>query len=366
MVSPKSMNVVFRCDASLVIGSGHVMRCLTLADALREKGCTCQFVCRNHPSNLSALIQEKGYRVTLLPLQEFQVEPYPHHASWVGADWQTDAKETGALIATLETPPDWLVVDHYGLDARWETNLRTAVGRIFVIDDLADRPHDCDLLLDQNLVAGSDQRYDTLVSENCTKLLGPMYALLQPEYAELRAQTKPRKRPVKHIFVYFGGADSDNLTGKTIQALIKINKKDVIINIVASAAGTFQDENKRLIMARANYVMHENLPSLAPLISSSDICIGAGGSTSWERCCLGLPSIVITLADNQIPVAEELDKRKLIWWLGHKDKVTVDQIGICIEEKIKSIEISDYSRRGYQLVEGTGSDAICDRIVRGS
>jgi len=147
------MNILIRVDSSNAIGSGHVMRCLTLADSLREKGCNCQFVCRNHPGNLSALIQEKGYRVTLLPLQEFQVEAYPHHADWVGADWQIDAKETGSLIATLETPPAWLVIDHYGLDARWETSLRPAVGRIFVIDDLADRTHDCDCLLDQNLVA---------------------------------------------------------------------------------------------------------------------------------------------------------------------------------------------------------------------
>ena len=147
------MNILIRVDSSNAIGSGHVMRCLTLADALREKGCTCQFVCRNHPGNLSDLIREKGYTVSLLKLLEFQFEAYPQHAAWVGADWQTDARQTAALISTQEPLPDWLVVDHYGLDARWETSLRPAVGRIFVIDDLADRPHDCDCLLDQNLVA---------------------------------------------------------------------------------------------------------------------------------------------------------------------------------------------------------------------
>jgi UDP-2,4-diacetamido-2,4,6-trideoxy-beta-L-altropyranose hydrolase len=177
------MFVIFRVDSSNAIGSGHVMRCLTLADALREKGCTCQFVCRNHLGKLSALIQEKGYRVTLLPLQEFQVEAYPRHVAWVGADWRTDAKETGALIATLETPPDWLVVDHYGLDARWETSLRPGVGRIFVMDDLVDRQHDCDLLLDQNLVANRASRYVGKVPKHAGLMLGPEYALLQPQYA---------------------------------------------------------------------------------------------------------------------------------------------------------------------------------------
>ena len=354
---------VFRVDSSHNIGTGHVMRCLTLADALREKGCTCQFVCRNHPGNLSALIQEKGYRVTLLPLQEFQVEPYPHHASWVGADWQTDAKETGVLIATLETPPDWLVVDHYGLDARWETSLRPAVGRIFVIDDLADRSHDCDLLLDQNLVANRALRYVGKVPKHAGLMLGPEYALLQPQYADLHLRVPPREGPVRRVLVFFGGADADNLTGRVIAAFLSLKFESVVLEVVINPDSAHAASIRNQVFGYGQIILHERLASLAQVIVRADLAIGAGGATSWERCCLGLPALVITLAENQKPIAEEMQQENLIHWLGHKNEVS-EMILAEVMQKLFSAGLPpDWSLRCLNRVDGHGAERVTSFLL---
>jgi len=194
------MRLVFRTDASLTIGSGHVMRCLTLAEALRTRGAQCFFVCREHPGNLLELIRKRGFEACALHLNTscaaaatVDAERPTAHAAWLGAHWRTDAAQT--LAACGGSDVDWLIVDHYALDARWEAELRPACRKLMVIDDLADRNHDCDLLLDQNLVAESDARYQQRVPPGCTLLLGPRYALLQPLYRELRPQARLRPGP---------------------------------------------------------------------------------------------------------------------------------------------------------------------------
>ncbi|HPZ14727.1 MAG TPA: UDP-2,4-diacetamido-2,4,6-trideoxy-beta-L-altropyranose hydrolase, partial [Bacillota bacterium] len=209
-----ALHIVIRTDASPAIGTGHVMRCLTLANALARKGVGVSFICREHEGNLCDLIEEQGFTVHRLPAPEssFEADATPAHAAWLGAAWQEDARQTGAVIRTLGIKPTWLVVDHYGLDYRWEEALRPLVGRIFVIDDLADRAHDCDLLLDQNLFADMQTRYAGKVPADCRLLLGPEYALLQPIYAELHDRIPPREGPVRRILISFGGADRDNLT----------------------------------------------------------------------------------------------------------------------------------------------------------
>ncbi len=158
-----AMRVVFRADASLNIGSGHVMRCLTLANALRESGASCFFVCREHPGNLLELIREQGFEAIGLPLPKTFESLHGKHSSsrltyagWLGDSWQRDAEQT--LAALNGELADWLVVDHYALDSAWEESLRPACRRLLVIDDLADRDHRCDLLLDQNLVAKMAER----------------------------------------------------------------------------------------------------------------------------------------------------------------------------------------------------------------
>lgn len=304
------MNVVFRVDASLGIGTGHVMRCLTLADALRKDGASCRFVCRPHPGHLIEFIRERGFEVVALaaPTSEIWEETGPDHAAWLGTDWRSDALKVLAAIG--EEKPDWLIVDHYALDARWERELRGACGKIMVIDDLADRPHDCDLLLDQNLgCAGA--HYAALVPQRCELLVGPHNALLRPEFAQLRAASLLRRRhgELQSILVTMGGVDKDNVTGQVLDALAECDlPSDATITVVMGPTAPWLDHVRA---AAANMPQPirvlVNVRDMARLMADTDLAIGAAGTTSWERCCLGVPSLVLAIADNQRPIAEALD-----------------------------------------------------------
>ena len=210
------MRAVFRADASLAIGTGHVMRCLTLAGALREQGVDCAFVCREHPGHLRDAVERLGFPVTMLSPAEGAAGPSPY-AHWLGASQAQDARDT--LQAMAGRQPDWVVVDHYALDAQWESQVRAGCGRLLAIDDLADRPHDCDLLLDQNL-GRSAQAYAQLCPADCRILAGPAYALLRPEFAAWRARSLERRRrpAVRRILVTMGGVDKDNASAVALQA----------------------------------------------------------------------------------------------------------------------------------------------------
>ena len=203
------MRVCFRVDASFQIGSGHVARCKTLANELRNCGVDCHFLCRDLAGNIIESISRDGFTVmTLLddtgtsvcgPDDDYGVP----HGAWLETDWMTDAHQTIERLKVAET--DWLVVDHYALDARWETHVRPYVRKVMVIDDLADRKHACDILLDQNLVPDTELRYRRLISPHCARLIGPQYALLQSAYAALRLRTPPRLGPVRRILVFLAG-----------------------------------------------------------------------------------------------------------------------------------------------------------------
>ena len=186
------MRVAFRVDASLEIGTGHVMRCLTLADAMRHAGTNCFFLCREKCGNLLKIIHMRGYQVRILDgltseqtsCESPEVALSTSYEESAGPEWSIDAQQT--QIALGEETVDLLVVDHYSLDARWEVQLRPACHNLMVIDDLANRPHECDILLDQNIGRrGFD--YDRLLSRNCKTLIGPNYALLRPRFSELRS-----------------------------------------------------------------------------------------------------------------------------------------------------------------------------------
>jgi UDP-2,4-diacetamido-2,4,6-trideoxy-beta-L-altropyranose hydrolase len=316
------LRIVIRVDASAAIATGHVMRCLTLASALRQRGAAVSFICREHPGHLCGLIEERGFPVSRLPAPRADVRGAagPAHAAWLGASWEEDAEQTRSALAAMGEKPDWLVVDHYALDRRWESALRASAGRLMAIDDLADRAHDCDLLLDQNMVAKMHARYAGKVPEACVLLLGTDYALVQPIFAELRTRAPSAQEPVRRIFIYFGGVDSDNLTGRTLSAFIGLKRPDIEVDAVFSASAPHAQALRRLAAAHKNIHLHSGLLTLAPLMVRADVAVGAGGATSWERLCLGLRSIVVTTAENQRSTTEELARRDLICWLGPKEK----------------------------------------------
>lgn len=310
------MKVVFRTDASLQIGSGHVMRCLTLADALRAKGVRCHFISREHPGHLLDMIRQRGHEVTSLPAALPQASTADTsgtpqesaHTAWLGCDWQTDAQQTRATLANLY--PDWLVVDHYALDQRWEVVLQPHCQKLMVIDDLADRHHCCDLLLDQNLGRES-QDYVGLVPITCQVLTGPHYALLRPEFAALRDYSlKRRANPqLSQLLITMGGVDQPNATGQVLQALKGCDlPADCRITVVMGLTAPWMQCVRELAgqMPWPTAVV-VNVNDMAQLMADSDLAIGAAGSTSWERCCLGLPTLMAVLAENQKEAAAHLE-----------------------------------------------------------
>lgn len=306
------MRVAFRADASIEIGTGHIMRCLTLADELARRGHECQFIFREHQGNLGELIASKGYPLTELPIasnspSDLSDKAANAYASWLGATWQQDAEQSVNVLASLNV--DWLVVDHYAVDARWEKQVAKVVGRIMVIDDLADRNHECVLLLDQNL-GRNPADYEGLVPQDCLRLIGPEYALLRPEFAELRARSlKRRAQPkLKRILISMGGVDRTNVTGQVLDALAATTLPgDTQLDIImGGAAPCLEQVRQRAARLPFKATVSVNVNDMAERMCLADLSIGAAGGTSWERCCLGLPAVLVIQAENQVAGARAL------------------------------------------------------------
>lgn len=308
------VNVVVRTDASFAIGTGHVRRCLTLAGALRESGAEVSFVAREHRDHLCDLVVEHGFALSRQPqpATSFLAHESHGHAAWLGAPWQQDAEQTLAAIDAIGVKPDWLVVDHYSIDQRWERALRPSVGRIMVIDDLADRSHECDLLLDQNLYADVDMRYRGKVPSHCQLLLGPRFALLRDEFRQLRGEAEPRSGPVKRVMVCFGGVDADNHTISAIEALARIGDINLSVDVVIGAEHSDR-EHIESACVKLGYQCHVQTSRMAELMAAADLAIGAGGATTWERCCVGLPALVLAVAENQRKQVRDAAAESLVY-----------------------------------------------------
>lgn len=322
------MLVAFRTDASIQIGTGHVMRCLTLAEELTRHGHKCWFICREHHGHLGSLIKSKSYGLTLLPggsgddsyLENDHAENY---ALWLGVPWQEDAGQTLNALSSLN--PDWLVVDHYALDEKWEETVLPKSTRLMVIDDLADRPHRADLLLDQNL--GRDvMDYAGLVPASCRVLVGPHFALLRPEFSALREASLARRRQqpqFKQLLISLGGVDKDNVTGQVLSALRACDLPSTlnIVVVMGATAPWLDDVKARAADINCQVEVVVNVTDMAQRMANADLAIGAAGITTWERCCLGLPAMMVVLAQNQWPIAQALAKTGGAVCLGTSDRI---------------------------------------------
>lgn len=352
----------------MTIGSGHVMRCLSLAEELRDAGSMVSFVSRAHPGNLNELIREKGFRCHELPKapvietteQRVQVSR-SEYASWLGVSQERDAMET--IEAIGEERLGWLIVDHYGLDDEWETLLRPHAAKIMVIDDLADRRHDCDLLLDQNLFINGEKRYDDLVPPSCTKLLGPKYALLRREFREARKNLRERTGEVKRVLVFFGGSDPDNITGLAIEALSAPELHHLHVDVVMGAQNPNREAVEKLVQDRPRTTLHVQTSNMAELMCEADLSIGAGGSATWERLYLGLPSIVIPIAKNQIPSTKDLWDLGVIMSLGEDSKISNKRLKEAVILLLaKPNALLEMSQIGMKMVSGDGVKDLTELI----
>lgn len=359
------MKIVFRVDASLKMGTGHLMRCLTLADALKSQGASCHFICREHPGNLNAVVVQRAHSLSALPYapgDPLHAPIAPAHAEWLGASWKDDATQT--LEALDGKKVDWLVVDHYALDRRWENQVAKYCRRLLVIDDLADRDHDCDVLLDQNL-GRQTQDYSQRVPPSCRLLLGPQFSLLRPEFAQLRRQSLANRagRKVRNLLISMGGVDADNATGQVLEGLRPIVDHHWNIKVVMGAIAPWRAK----IQAQAQTMpchteVLVNVSNMAELMSEADLAIGAAGSTSWERCCLGLPSIMLILAENQRSIAEHLKQRGAATLIDSNDHLA-DLLPIELDQLRPTEKSQKMSSAAASITDGLGTERVKEILV---
>ncbi len=366
------MIVTFRADASLQIGTGHVMRCLTLADALAAGGTECQFICRAHRGNLIDFIRGKGYVVHALPVSDdvgagLGAQPPDGsavdlvHSHWLAATQAEDAEACAPILAAQR--PDWLIVDHYALDARWERAVAPHFRKLMVIDDLADRPHVCDLLLDQTFSREAAD-YRPLVPAGCNLLCGSQYALLRPEFAALRPYSLQRRAlPVLHeLLITMGGVDKDNATGQVLQALRMCPLPvDCRITVVMGATAPWLDEvlNQAQDMPWTTQVL-VGVRDMAQLMADSDLAIGAAGATSWERCCLGLPTAMMVLAENQRKIAEALTESGAAYLV---DASVLNNRLLILPEHLEPQALGSMSTAAAAITDGVGVARVTETLI---
>ena len=356
------MRIAIRVDASRQLGIGHSMRCLTLADALQQRGAQIRFVSRHMPEHVKAMLSANGHEFMLLGSSTSEeTADRLAHAEWLGTSQYADSQDT--IQALRDQIWDWLIVDHYALSARWESGLRKAAKNILVIDDIADRQHDCDALLDQNFYADMDTRDFGKVPLHCRMFLGPRYALLRDEFRQMRKQTRPRSGQVKRVLVFFGGVDLDNCTARAIEGLASVGGNGLHVDVVIGAQHP-NCEQIKLACAYHAFDCHVETDRMAELMAGADLAIGGVGSATWERCSVGLPSIVLVMADNQRKSAVDLNAAGVLVNLGEARQITVtalaDEVaGLMADEATRTA----MSKASLELVTPAAQGGVAEYLM---
>lgn len=322
------MNVLIRTDASVEIGSGHVMRCLTIAQMLQDRGHTVSFYMEPLVGNLINYVRIKGFSVV------------------------NEVREA-----------DLFIIDHYEIGETWEKEIRSLVKKIIVIDDLANRKHDCDVLLDQNVVPNYETRYAGLVPEHCVKLLGPNYLIMREEFIHERKQLRNRIGEVNRLLVFMGGTDP---TGETMKVLGALDQYPSFYHVdVVVGSSNPKKEKVESICQTNGYHFHCQIDYMAILMKKADFSIGAGGSATWERCFVGLPSSSTIVAENQLVSTETAAKLGAVWNLGWHEQVTVNTYKDLLHSlNSKKGFWKNMSNVGIKLTEQTGgANSWLDQIL---
>lgn len=314
------MNIIIRTDASISIGSGHIMRCLTIAKNLKSNGCQVTFWMESLEGNLIDFVAKEGFS-----------------------------------NITAATDADLYIIDHYGVGIEWEQSIRRFTKKIVVIDDLA-RHHDCDLLLDQNVIPKFETRYDGYVPTHCIMLLGPKYLIMRDEFLMQRQQLRQRGNDIKRLLIFMGGSDPTNETMKILSALKSFNF--VHIDVVVGSSNPFKEQVEQICKKR-NYFYHCQIDYMAQLMQLADFAIGTGGSALWERCYVGLPSSSTIVAENQKEGTTYAGHLGVTINLGWHEQVTIDTY----RQLLANFRIEGMSSKGLELTANKQPNAWIHQIL---
>ncbi len=347
----KSFKFAFRFEVSKEIGSGHAVRCVTLARALNRLGHKTVLICNAQMPGEISSTQE------VLVTNSAEREVLGHRA-WPSEIVLKDSSETLRLCSSLGVTH--LIVDSYALDERWESPIKESGVILIAIDDLANRRHASDFLIDTNLVNGYELRYSSLLKRECERLLGPKYAILRPEFAMARGSSKTRTQ-VKKILLFFGGYPPSGLFEKVIRSLESVFKREKPELFLLNSREGLQKFHK-LYSGPLTNLPYSN--EIADLINQMDLAICSGGTFTWERACLGLPGIVISTARNQIEGSDYLDQMGGQTYLGTQDGLSTEKLNFALktycENKNKLSNESDFL---MSEVDGQGVDRILERLL---
>ncbi len=357
--------IAFRVDAATRIGIGHVMRCLTLANQLAQADHHIIFLCKLHQGNLIHLIKQQGFKVHELSAPKQPIDSIEDEHLWLGCSYQEDANECLQVLSHYSSI-DLLVVDHYGIDQHWHTLMKKCCKKIMVIDDLANRKYHCELLLDQTLNR-QPHNYQTLVPKNCQLMLGTHYILLRDEFAQARAKAQQKRLNIKHsnhILLSMGGSDPDNITEKIITYLIAVKEDypQLQVTVVVSSSYPFLSALQKVTKQQWITTV-VNPKSMAKLMLNADIAIGTSGTTAWERCCLGLPTITITSAANQQVIATNLEQAGAIINLGNYQQLNQEKLTFALK---KLCDDTNYYlkmvKQSFACCDGLGAEKVVKQI----
>ena len=337
-------NLFIRVDSSPEIGIGHMMRCLTLAQELKNNFDKIIFLTQKDSGNFIGTIMKNEFEVIFIPTTN------------------NDPNIIKNLITAYSENKNFLLIDHYDIGTNFESSLKNIFERIFVIDDLANRKHDCDLLIDQNYYRDLNQRYEKLIQNGTITLLGPKYAIIRPEFRKINKKTIKKNSQIKKILVSFGGSDPTNECKKVLDALCSIENSKFEIVVVAGIYNHKFEQLKKLYEKYSNIKIYRHVNDLSRLMLNSDLFIGAGGTTTWERFYMGLPSIVTIISDDQKESIEFLSDMGHVINLGLAKNVT-SKTYVQTLQKLNSDLIYNMSLHNQKLVDGNGSNRIKKQII---
>ena len=354
------MRALIRADSGEDIGFGHISRCLTLAKALKNNGVDVCFVCKNHDGNSIGIIKKENIKVYLIPLSETQSIKKINYSGCIGPSVKEDALQTIEVVKKYK--PDFLIIDHYGIDIIWQRILKPFVKIIMVIDDIADRSHECDILLDQNWYPNSEKRYKELVPKNCVLFLGPKYALIKPEFSNYHDFCRKIRREIGRIFIFFGGSDNFNLSSMALKVLTKKIFKNIHIDIVLGESNPSIQEINALASRRKKTKVYIQTSAMEKIMSKCDLAIASGGVNTWERLCLGLNSLVITVAENQIESMKNLDNHGVVKLIGHANEINEE---LFFEKVYEFIISKNFKKKKNKIIDcdGKGANRVASMLL---